>query len=1137
MKKIYNTMNKKFTLITNMTRLLALIFLFSLSIQSWAVTTSDYSSLNGKSGSTLWSAVHSFTLVGYSSLGYDGLWTAYKTTDSYMSGSTYKIYDMYGGCSFTYSTNQCGSYSGECSCYNREHSIPKSWWGGGTTNQGCDIFHVVPTDGQINNTRSNYAFGEVATASKTHNTNGMVNKLGTAKSITIENTMLGTSATKSCSSSPVFEPDDEYKGDFARGYMGTLLHWTSVSMTQGDGSSIFSGTNTEAGHWGLTEYGIALLLKWHRQDPVSQREIDRNNGIQSTQGNRNPFIDYPILAEYIWGKYAGNTFNTSNAVGSFESAFTPGVSDGDKTSSTTPTLAVSATSITMDPVAVNGTSTTTFTVTGANLTSTISISVSGSYYSVTPTTITAANANKSNTITVTYHPTATGTHNGTITISSSGATSKSVSVSGTCTTVYTATWLANGSNFHSNTAASGTSPSMPSDTPDDCSGTNGKKFVGWTAQNSVNGDAPSDLFTSSAPAITANTTFRAVYATATTVSGGGTVNDTINNAKTTSSLGGTATSTWVSEFTITGNTGAKYTIRSMGINGATDYAMQWNANGYLYCSQLPTNGGKLKSVTVTAKAAKNVTIYGNSTAYTAKATATSCGTLSASTSGATYTFDTDYYGIGINGAASSTQIVSIIISYNGGSSTTYSDYSTSCSSSSCTPVAATASFASNSKTTTCGGSVSNAFTTNSDATPTFTSSNTSVATVDNSGTVTVVGAGTTTITGSVAATTCYTGGASASYTLTVNRTTTTASFNSPTTTLNKGASATNVVTTNSDATVTYTSSNPSVATVNSSGKVTAVSAGTTTITATIPQNSCYTSKTATYTLTVYDFQATAATNVTSSSFTANWTSAGANSYSLDVYYGTISSTTENRDTTWVSESFDSNQGDFTIENVSIGSLSYVWSRKTYNNNGYMNGSAYVSSTNNAAESWLLSPEIDLTNATSVTVSFDGAAKFQNGTLSDEITLWIAEEPSSTFNSSEWTQITIPTYPATGSWTFVSTGNIDITAYKDKKIKLAVKYLSTSSAADTYELDNFLVTGKYNKITNTSSITHVTGYPKSVTGTSASVTGLNASTTYYYTVTPNGGSESNVIEVTTSAEACSATLTVQYEDTQGTGAIQ
>ena len=1128
-----------------MTRLLALIFLFSLSIQSWAVTTSDYSSLNGKSGSTLYSAVNTRAHSGYSGMTYAGVWTAYQTTDVYPAGHAKagKIWDMYSNSTtFTYSTSQCGNYSAEGDCYNREHSIPKSWFGQSnnpvSNSPGTDLFHLVATDGYVNSKRSNYAFGEVSSATYTSNSGC---KVGSAKSITLSNTIINTSGstTQSCSSSPVFEPMDEFKGDFARGYFGTLLSWMNNSSynnftQESPGAAMFQSSFDASHYYGLTAYGVVLLLKWHREDPVSQKEIDRNNAVEVKQGNRNPFIDYPILAEYIWGKYAGNTFNTSNAVGSFESAFTPGVSDGDK-SSTTPTLAVSATSITMDPVAVNGTSTATFTVTGANLTSTISISVSGSYYSVSPTTITAANANKTNTITVTYHPTATGTHNGTITISSTGAADKSISVSGQCTTVYTATWMANGSAFHSNTAASGTSPSMPSDTPDDCSG--GKVFVGWTAQNSVNGDAPSDLFTSSAPAITANTTFRAVYATATTVSGGGTVNDTINNAKTTSSLGGTATSTWVSEFTITGNTGAKYTIRSMGINGATDYAMQWNANGYLYCSQLPTNGGKLKSVTVTAKAAKNVTIYGNSTAYTAKATATSCGTLSASTSGATYTFDTDYYGIGINGAASSTQIVSIIISYNGGSSTTYSDYSTSCSSSACTPTAATASFASNSKTTTCGGSVSNTFTTNSDATPTFTSSNTSVATVDNSGTVTIVGAGTTTITGSVAATTCYTGGASASYTLTVNRTTTTASFNSPTTTLNKGASATNVVTTNSDATVTYTSSNPSVATVNSSGKVTAVSAGSTTITATIPQNSCYTSKTATYTLTVYDFQATAATNVTSSSFTANWTSAGANSYSLDVYYGTISSTTENRDTTWVSESFDSNQGDFTIENVSIGSLSYVWSRKTYNNNGYMNGSAYVSSTNNAAESWLLSPEIDLTNATSVTVSFDGAAKFQNGTLSDEITLWIAEEPSSTFNSSEWTQITIPTYPATGSWTFVSTGNIDITAYKDKKIKLAVKYLSTSSAADTYELDNFLVTGKYNKITNTSSITHVTGYPKSVTGTSASVTGLNASTTYYYTVTPNGGSESNVIEVTTSEEACSATLTVQYEDTQGTGAIQ
>lgn len=281
--------------------------------------------MNNVSGASLWSAVKAASKYGYSSLSYDGLWTAYNTSDVDANG---KIIDMYGGFAFTYKTKQCGNYTAEGDCYNREHSIPKSWFGGSesTNTPGTDLFHVVPTDGKINNTRSNYAFGEVGSAKNTHKTNGLVNKLGSALSITITNTMLGTTSTQTCSASTVFEPDDMYKGDFARGYMGTLLHWAgdySSDFTSDAGSTTFSGTYTQAGHWGLTPYGIALLLKWHRQDPVSQKEIDRNNGIQQTQGNRNPFIDYPELAEYIWGSHAGETFILSNAVATFSSDYDP----------------------------------------------------------------------------------------------------------------------------------------------------------------------------------------------------------------------------------------------------------------------------------------------------------------------------------------------------------------------------------------------------------------------------------------------------------------------------------------------------------------------------------------------------------------------------------------------------------------------------------------------------------------------------------------------------------------------------------------------------------------------------------------------------------------------------------------------
>ena len=310
--------------------LLSTIFFFALSLFAKSVTPAAslptyYKDINGKSGKSLFDAVQMVTKLGYSSLGYDGLWGAYKKTDIRDNG---KIWDMYSDCSWTVGSDQCGSYNNECDCYNREHSIPKSWFGGSKSGPGCDIFQVVPTDGYVNNKRSSYAFGEVSSASYTYD--GA--KLGSAKSITITggNTIAGnTGASVSCSGT-VFEPRDEYKGDFARGYFGTMIKWANgdySAFTTGDGGKIFS-TNYSTGAFGLTKYGVALLMKWHRQDPVSQKEIDRNNGIQQTQGNRNPFIDYPYLAEYIWGEKAGQTLDLSKLITAYDSRFVLGQSNG-----------------------------------------------------------------------------------------------------------------------------------------------------------------------------------------------------------------------------------------------------------------------------------------------------------------------------------------------------------------------------------------------------------------------------------------------------------------------------------------------------------------------------------------------------------------------------------------------------------------------------------------------------------------------------------------------------------------------------------------------------------------------------------------------------------------------------------------
>ena len=308
--------------------LLTSIFFFALSLFAESVTPAAslptyYEDINGKSGKSLFDAVQKVTKEGYTSLGYDGLWGAFKTTDKKSNG---KVWDMYSDCSWTFGSDQCGSYSSECDCYNREHSIPKSWFGGSTSGPGCDIFHLVPTDGKVNGVRSNYAFGEVSSASYTYD--GA--KKGSAKSITIigGNTIAGNAGTTISCSGTVFEPRDEYKGDFARGYMGSLLKWAGdKSFTTGEGSKIFT-TTFSSGSFGLTQYGVALLMKWHRQDPVSQKEIDRNDGIQQTQGNRNPFIDYPYLAEYIWGEKAGETLNLADLITAYDSRFVLGESNG-----------------------------------------------------------------------------------------------------------------------------------------------------------------------------------------------------------------------------------------------------------------------------------------------------------------------------------------------------------------------------------------------------------------------------------------------------------------------------------------------------------------------------------------------------------------------------------------------------------------------------------------------------------------------------------------------------------------------------------------------------------------------------------------------------------------------------------------
>ena len=235
---------------------------------------------------------------------YKELWTLYSDC-FYKDSPGGKIKDYYSSATnYSAGTNQCGNYGGEGDCYNREHSIPKSWWGGAESKQGADPLIVFPTDGYVNSKRSNYPFGVVASASYT--SQGGYSKLGSA------NSSYGYNGT-------VFEPADEVKGDFARLVFYACVRYSSSSSNyanyptynwvQADnGNSTFSGsapTSSNFNGFCLTNYAIKLFTEWHNNDKPDQWERNLNDRIYAKQSNRNPFVDHPEYVNTLWGKISG----------------------------------------------------------------------------------------------------------------------------------------------------------------------------------------------------------------------------------------------------------------------------------------------------------------------------------------------------------------------------------------------------------------------------------------------------------------------------------------------------------------------------------------------------------------------------------------------------------------------------------------------------------------------------------------------------------------------------------------------------------------------------------------------------------------------------------------------------------------
>lgn len=306
---------------TMMKRYISVLFALLLTINMFgtdpSVTlTTYYANIDGQSNTSDALRIALCTIIsnGYTSTSYSNLkndmYAASSNPTDFNNGSSKTLEDIYS--SKAYTVSEDGSSATSCGTgWNKEHTIPQSWFNEATPMKS-DAHHVFPTDIKMNSVRSNYPYGE-------NNASLSCSSYGYGH--------LGTS-TFSGYTGTVFDPgaggeNGSYKGDLARAYFYMVTRYRTTNFTNGTGNVCFTYTNNVAD---LTTYMKNLMLKWHREDPVSEKERIRNNAIYAHQHNRNPFIDYPELVEYIWGNKVGQTVALSS--------LTSGYVDGGNTPTT-----------------------------------------------------------------------------------------------------------------------------------------------------------------------------------------------------------------------------------------------------------------------------------------------------------------------------------------------------------------------------------------------------------------------------------------------------------------------------------------------------------------------------------------------------------------------------------------------------------------------------------------------------------------------------------------------------------------------------------------------------------------------------------------------------------------------------------
>lgn len=240
-----------------MKKIIFIVFIFCFFIGQYHSQNNYYIGLEDLSGEELRTELCEIISSNYHSIGYNNRKDYFCEIDAIMG----YYWDIYSDCrtnEFLICKPFVSSSNIECGGVNTEHTIPQYFFNQNEPMKS-DLFHIYPVSAKLNGNRGNSPYGDAIA--------GLAGR---------------------------WEPPlDEYKGDIARSYFYFATRYKNQINSWGNDFDMFSYNN-------LSSWAITMFLRWHEDDSVSQKEIDRNNKIYNIQNNRNPFIDCPCYANKIW---------------------------------------------------------------------------------------------------------------------------------------------------------------------------------------------------------------------------------------------------------------------------------------------------------------------------------------------------------------------------------------------------------------------------------------------------------------------------------------------------------------------------------------------------------------------------------------------------------------------------------------------------------------------------------------------------------------------------------------------------------------------------------------------------------------------------------------------------------------------